>query len=240
VSGLSIDVEAAIGDLALTVRLDTRDRPLVLVGPNGAGKTSILLLVLGATRPTRGSIELGGQALFDSSRSIDLPPEDRRLGYVPQHYGLFPHMTAAGNVLFALECRNHLPRAARLERARELLAAFDVAHLENRRTGSLSGGEGQRVALARALAAEPSALLLDEPLAALDVSVRRHLRDFLRGRLAELGLPTIVVTHDADDAAALSDDIAVLEQGRIVQRGTIDELRAQPATEFVRELFLRR
>src|SRR5262245_25184695 len=146
---LAIDVELAIGDLAVAVELDTRARPLVLVGPNGAGKTSILLAVLGATRPQRGSIELGGETLFDSAKSIDLPPEDRRLGYVPQHYGLFPHMTVVGNVLFALECRNHLPPPARLARARELLAAFDVAHLESRSPGSLSGGEGQRVALAR-------------------------------------------------------------------------------------------
>ena len=236
-SGLAIDVEATFGDFTLAVHLDTRDRPLVLVGPNGAGKTSILLLALGATRPTRGTIALDGEALFDSSAGIDLPPEDRRLGYVPQNYGLFPHMTAAANVAFALECRNHASRAERRDRALELLAAFDVAHLEARFPGSLSGGEAQRVALARALAAEPSALLLDEPLAALDVSVRRQLRDFLRERLDRLRLPTIAVTHDVADAAALSDDIAVIERGRIVQRGTLAELRAAPATEFVRELF---
>jgi molybdate transport system ATP-binding protein len=235
-TGLAIDFEATVGALDLAIRLETGRRPLVLVGPNGSGKTSVLLAVLGAVRPRRGTITLDGTALFDAGRAVDLAPEDRRLGYVPQDYGLFPHLTVAANVAFPLECRR-VPRVERARRVHELLARFDVADLAARRPTSLSGGERQRVALARALAASPAALLLDEPLAALDVAVRRQIREFLASRLAALGLPAIVVTHDAADAAAIGEDIAVLERGRIVQRGTIGELRAEPATDFVRELF---
>lgn len=235
-TGLSIHAAARVGELDLEIRLETRGKPLVLVGPNGAGKTSVLLLVLGALRPARGMIALDGESLFDSRRGVELPPEDRGLGYVPQDYGLFPHMTVAANVSFALECRRRMRRADRRRRALELLREFDVGHLAERQPTSLSGGEGQRVALARALAAEPRALLLDEPLAALDASVRRPLREFLAARLAALELPAIVVTHDADDAAAFGDDVAVIEHGRIVQRGSLDELRSRPATDFVREL----
>ena len=233
---LHIDVEGRVGTLEVAVELATRQQPLVLVGPNGAGKTSLLLMVLGALRPSRGRVDLEGESLFDLARGIDLPIEDRGLGYVPQDYGLFPHMSVLANVAFGLECRHRLRRADRRRRALDLLADLDVGHLAERLPGSLSGGEGQRVALARALASEPRALLLDEPLAALDASVRRQMREFLPGRLAKLGLPAIVVTHDAADAAAFGDDIAVLEAGRLVQRGSRSELRSRPATPFVGEL----
>jgi molybdate transport system ATP-binding protein len=236
VTVLRIDVEGRVGDLELAVRLETGRGPLVLVGPNGAGKTSLLLMVLGALRPRRGSVELEGEPLFDSERGIELPPEDRGLGYVPQDYGLFPNMTVLGNVVFGLECRHRLQRTERRRRALELLETLEAAHLAPRLPGSLSGGEGQRVALARALASEPRALLLDEPLAALDASVRRQLREFLPGRLAKLRLPSIVVTHDAADANAFGEDVAVVERGRLVQRGALAELRARPATPFVAEL----
>jgi molybdate transport system ATP-binding protein len=235
-SRLSFDVDGKVGTLELSVALETGDRPLVLVGPNGAGKTTLLLMLLGVMRPRRGTIALDGAALFDAGRGIDLVPEERCLGYLPQTYGLFPHMTVAGNVAFGLECRRRLRGAERRRRALELLEALDVAQLADRRPDSLSGGEGQRVALARALASEPRALLLDEPLAAVDAAVRRQLREFLPSRLAMLRLPAIVVTHDVADAAAFGDDIVVLEAGRVVQRGSLGELRAHPATPFVAEL----
>jgi molybdate transport system ATP-binding protein len=233
---LRFDLEGSIGPLDLRVRLETADGPLVLVGPNGAGKTSVLLMLLGALRPRRGWVELDGETLLDTERAIDLAPQERGLGYVPQDYGLFPHMTVLGNVAFGLECRKRLRRAERRERALALLEELEVAHLADRLPGSLSGGEGQRVALARALASDPRALLLDEPLAALDASVRRQVRELLPSRLAIAKLPAIVVTHDADDAAAFGEDIAVIEAGRVVQRGTIADLRAHPATPFVEEL----
>ena len=234
-SRLSFDLEKRIGPLHLSVGLDAGERPLVLVGPNGAGKTTLLLMLLGAIRPQRGRIELGGDVLLDIASGIDVVPEERGLGYVPQDYGLFPHLTALGNVAFGLECRRRLGKAERRERALALLEELEVAHVAARLPRSLSGGEGQRVALARALASEPRALLLDEPLAALDASVRRQLREFLPSRLAALKLPTIVVTHDGADAAAFGEDIAVLEAGRIAQRGTLVDLRRRPATPFVAE-----
>ena len=234
-SRLSCDLKGRLGSLQLAVRLDVGERPLVLVGPNGAGKTTVLLMLLGAIRPERGHVELAGDTLLDTATRVDIAPEDRSLGYVPQDYGLFPHMTVLGNVAFGLECRRRFGRAERRERALELLDALEIAHLAARLPDSLSGGEGQRVALARALASEPRALLLDEPLAALDASVRRQLREFLPSRLAALKLPTIVVTHDALDAAAFGEDVAVLEAGHIVQRGTLGELRRRPATPFVAE-----
>jgi molybdate transport system ATP-binding protein len=236
VNRLGVELEGRVGPLELAVRLETGDRPLVLVGPNGAGKTSVLLMVLGALRPLRGRVELDDETLFDAERRIDLAPEERGLGYVPQDYGLFPHMTAIANVAFGLECRHRLRRAERRERARALLEALEAGHLADRLPHSLSGGEGQRVALARALASEPRALLLDEPLAALDASVRRQLREFLPSWLAMLKLPAIVVTHDPTDAAAFGEDIAVMEAGRLIQRGTLRDLRERPATPFVAEL----
>jgi len=234
-SRLSFELGGRVGTLELAVSLDAGERPLVLVGPNGSGKTTLLLMLIGAVRPRRGRIELDGETLLDTAAGVDVVPEERGLGYVPQHYALFPHLSVLGNVSFGLECRSRYRRAERRTRALALLEALEVAHLAPRRPDSLSGGEGQRVALARALAAEPRALLLDEPLAALDAAVRRQLREFLPSRLSSLRLPTIVVTHDAADAAAFGEDIAVLEAGRIVQRGTLQELRRRPATPFVAE-----
>jgi molybdate transport system ATP-binding protein len=229
---LTVDVRATIGALPLAVSLATDGGPLIVVGPNGAGKTSALLLALGVLRPAAGRVVLGGDVLFDSATGTDVAAEDRRIGYLPQDYGLFPHLTAAANIEFALGCRGGA-RAGHRDRARALLADLEIGSLADRRPATLSGGERQRVALARALAIEPRALLLDEPLAALDVGARRAVRSFLAATLARLGLPAIVVTHDAADAVALGDRIAVLESGRIVQTGSLADLRAAPASPFV-------
>jgi molybdate transport system ATP-binding protein len=229
---LTVDVRATIGALPLAVALTTDGGPLIVVGPNGAGKTSALLLALGVLRPAAGRVVLGGDVLFDSATGTDVAAEDRRIGYLPQDYGLFPHLTAAANIEFALGCRGGA-RAGHRDRARALLADLEIGALADRRPATLSGGERQRVALARALAIEPRALLLDEPLAALDVGARRAVRGFLAATLARLGLPAIVVTHDAADAVALGDRIAVIESGRLVQTGSLADLRAAPASPFV-------
>jgi molybdate transport system ATP-binding protein len=229
---LTVDVRATIGALPLAVSLATDGGPLIVVGPNGAGKTSALLLALGVLRPAAGRIVLDSDVLFDSATGTDVAAEDRRIGYLPQDYGLFPHLTAAANIEFALGCRGGA-RAGHRDRARALLADLEIGSLADRRPATLSGGERQRVALARALAIEPRALLLDEPLAALDVGARRAVRGFLAATLARLGLPAIVVTHDAADAVALGDRIAVIESGRLVQTGSLADLRAAPASPFV-------
>jgi molybdate transport system ATP-binding protein len=206
----------------------------VIVGPNGAGKTSVLRMLLGALRPEAGTIALDGRVLFDAARSIDLPVHQRGLGYVPQGYGLFPHLNALDNVALPIALRApELSRAERRSRARALLVHFDAERLAEHKPQALSGGEQQRVALARALAGEPRALLLDEPLSALDPLARRTMRSVLAADLARLGLPALVVTHDPADAAALGARIAVLEAGRVVQQGSFAELRARPATPFV-------
>jgi molybdate transport system ATP-binding protein len=234
---LEAKLSGRIGALEIDAELDTADGTLVIVGPNGAGKTSVLLMLLGALEPSEGRVVVNGRVLFDSASSMNLRLEDRALGYVPQDYALFPHLSVLENVEFVLKCRRQRwsGRAVR-ERALAVLEDLDMAAFAGRRVHTLSGGEKQRVALARALAAEPSALLLDEPLAALDVGARREVRAFLRGYLDELALPTIIVSHEAKDAAELGHGVAVLERGRVIQTGRWSELCAAPLTPFVEEL----
>jgi molybdate transport system ATP-binding protein len=232
-TALDVEVHGAAGALAIDVVFRTADAPLVLAGPNGAGKTRALMMILGAGRPTRGHVTLDGTTLYDGSRGIDVPIEDRRIGFLPQRYGLFPHLDVLGNVAFGIVAPSR-PERRRL--ARQALEDVDAGALAARRPTELSGGETQRVALARALAARPRALLLDEPLAALDVSVRREMRRFLAARLRAWSIPTVVVTHDRADAEALEGDVVVIESGAVTQRGRLADLAATPATDFVRQL----
>jgi len=235
-TGWCVQVQLEVGALSLDVALDGDASPLALVGPNGSGKTTLLRAITGALRPVRGRIEVDGRSLFDSERGVDAPSERRRIGYVPQGQGLFPHLRVIDNVAFGLSSgARRRPRAARRRLALDMLQALDCDHLAGRPPVRLSGGERQRVALARALVIEPALLLLDEPLAALDATARRAVRTFLAGRLRALGRPSIVVTHDVRDVAALGARVCVLEQGCIVQRGDLAALRAAPATDFVAE-----
>jgi molybdate transport system ATP-binding protein len=224
---LEVRLAKRIGTLELALELTVGAETLLVAGPNGAGKSTLLRLLLGVVRPDRGRIALEGRILFDAN--LDVPAEDRRLGYVPQDYALFPHLDALGNVAFGLA---GFPRRERLARAAAWLGRMGASHLAHRRVEALSGGERQRVALTRALAREPRALLLDEPFASLDSSARRELRASLRRSLLEWRLPALIVSHDPDDAM-LADRIAVLERGRIVQQGTREELRAAPSSAFV-------
>jgi molybdate transport system ATP-binding protein len=230
VSVLTVDVGGAVGALAINAAFRTGETPLVIVGPNGAGKTSLLMMILGAVRPTRGRIALDDVALFDAALGADVPVEWRHIGFLPQRYALFPHLDAAANVAYGI---GGASRAERRRLAVEALAALDVAHLARRRPVELSGGEAQRVALARALASGPRALVLDEPFAALDASVRHDVRRFLAERLRAWRLPTVVVTHDRADADAFEGELVVIERGAVVQAGRLTELAANPASEFV-------
>jgi ABC-type sulfate/molybdate transport systems ATPase subunit len=232
-----IDVQARVGSFELDVTLAGEDRPVALAGPNGSGKTTLLRLIAGAHRPQRGRIVLGGRTLYDSERGVELPPEQRGVGYVPQGYGLFPHLRVLDNVAFALaSSRPKQTRAARDDAALQQLDELGCQHLAGRFPGELSGCEQQRVALARALAADPALLLLDEPLAAMDASARRSLRGLLAAHLRARGRPALVATHDVRDVLALDATVCVLHAGRIVQRGSAAELRRAPATDFVAEL----
>jgi molybdate transport system ATP-binding protein len=195
---------------------------VALVGPSGAGKTSVLRAIAGLLRPEQGRVAVGSNVWFDSAADLDLPPEQRSVGLVFQEYALFPHMTVGENVAYAGP-----------DRADELLELLAIAPLRDARPGELSGGERQRVALARALARDPAVLLLDEPLAALDAHTRARVRAELGDLLTRLRLPTLLVTHDFQDAAALAPRIGVLVDGRIVQHGTAPELVAGPTSPFV-------
>ena len=183
------------------------------LGPSGCGKTTLLRLVAGFESPDAGEIRLGGE------RIDPLPAERRGFGMVFQHYALFPHLTVAGNVAFGLEERR-LPRAEIAARVEAALARVELAGLGSRRVGELSGGQQQRVALARALAPEPQLLLLDEPLSNLDPSLRERTRRDLARFLAELGMTTILVTHEQEEAFELGHRVALLSGGRLAQVGT--------------------
>ncbi|HEX4324099.1 MAG TPA: ABC transporter ATP-binding protein [Gaiellaceae bacterium] len=195
---------------------------VALVGPSGAGKSTVLNTIAGLVKPAAGSIRCDEETWFDAERGVFVRPEDRRVGLVFQDYALFPHLTVRQNVEYAR--RHH---------ADEYLDRFQIRHLQDARPGSLSGGERQRVALARALARDPAILLLDEPLAALDAHTKVDVRAELQQLLAGLEIPTLLVTHDFEDAAALADEVGVIVEGRLRQTGTPADLVAQPADPFV-------
>ncbi|UJA19206.1 ABC transporter ATP-binding protein [Thermoleophilia bacterium SCSIO 60948] len=208
-------------------------RCLALVGRSGAGKTSVLRALAGLRRPDSGRIACEGETWFDAEAGVWVDPEERRCGYVFQDYALFPHLSARANVCFGIR---GLPRSERRERADSILAELGLADRLEAKPATLSGGERQRVALARAIASEPRALLLDEPLSALDASSRAAASRTLAAVLARLGVPTVMVSHDFAEAATFGDEVAVIEAGRIVQRGAAGELAAAPGSAFVAEI----
>jgi molybdate transport system ATP-binding protein len=214
-------------DLALAVPADAC---VALAGPSGAGKTTVLRVAAGLLRPDRGRVSCGEQTWLDTERGIALPPDARRCGYVFQDYALFGHLRVWQNVAYGMRGSS---RSQRRSGAHDLLARFGIEHLASARPATLSGGERQRVALARALAMRPQVLLLDEPLSALDTRTRaqagRELGSVLRGA----GVPSLLVTHDFLEAAALAGTVAVVDRGRVVQSGQPGDLAARPATAFV-------
>ena len=231
-------VQLRLGEMDLDVDLSGDARPTALIGPNGSGKTTLLRTIAGAHRPAAGQIRLGDRLVFDGESGLDLPPEERGVGYVPQGYGLFPHLSVLDNVAFGWRSASRRePPLRRRQAAAEILDRLGGAHLSARSPSKLSGGEQQRVALARALMIDPHILLLDEPLAALDAPARRRLRGFLSGHLNARKRPAVVVTHDVRDVLALDALVVAVEDGRVVQQGSADALAAEPATDFVAEFF---
>ncbi|HZI91664.1 MAG TPA: ABC transporter ATP-binding protein [Thermoleophilaceae bacterium] len=231
---LALEADTALGGLRLELTLEVAGGEcLALAGPSGAGKTSVLRIVAGLLRPDSGRVRCGEETWLDTERKLDAAPERRRLGYLFQDYALFPNLSAWRNVAYGMA---GVPRQQRRERATALLERFGMAAHADSRPGTLSGGERQRVALARALARAPRALLLDEPLSALDARTRAHAGRELAGLLAEAAVPAILVTHDFEEAALLADRVAVMDAGRVVQIGTAAELAAAPASSFVADL----
>ena len=230
---LALEADTTVGALRLRVALEVADGEcLAVAGPSGAGKTSVLRIVAGLLRPDRGRVGCGEETWLDTARGLSLAPDRRRLGYLFQAYALFPHLSAWRNVAYGMDA----PRAHRRGRAVEMLDRFDMGAHADSRPATLSGGERQRVALARALARAPRALLLDEPLSALDARTRAHAGRRLAELLRDAAVPTIMVTHDFEEAALLADRVAVMDAGRVVQTGTAADLAAAPASSFVADL----
>jgi molybdate transport system ATP-binding protein len=236
VSGLEAQVRARVGDLQLDVALDIGEGETVaLLGPNGAGKTSVLRALAGLLPLAGGFVAVDGDPWERAGAERRLPPERRSVGLVFQDYLLFPHLRAVDNVAYGLRRRGHRRSEARA-RALAWIDRVGLAGLGGRWPAELSGGQQQRVALARALAPEPRLLLLDEPLAALDVATRREVRHDLRAHLADFPGMTVVVTHDPVDALVLAERIVIVEDGRAVQQGSALDVTSRPRSSFAADV----
>lgn len=205
----------------------------VLFGPSGCGKTTVLRCLAGLERPQEGRIQFGDETWFDAARDICLPPQQRGIGFVFQDYALFPHLNIEENLAYGLR---EFPADERRRRVSEMLERFELRGLEKRRAGQLSGGQQQRAALARALVRRPRLLLLDEPLSALDATLREQLRSELRRLLMASGIPVLLVTHDRGEALALGDEIAVMNHGEVRQSGPVLEVFNRPASPEVAKI----
>jgi len=212
-----------LSDISLSV---TPGEVIALLGPSGCGKTTLLRAIAGLERPTTGSISLGGRVV--SGPGVFVPPERRRIGMVFQDWALFPHLDVARNVGYGLP-RNDLSA----ERVRETLSLVGLDSAAGRMPGTLSGGQQQRVALARALAPRPAVLLLDEPFSNLDSSLRSQVRTEIHHLLVELGVTTVFVTHDQDEAFVMGDRVAVIHDGCLAQVGSPDDLYRRPANQWI-------
>src|SRR3989440_11221500 len=224
------------GDLAALEGLDLQvpaGELVSLLGPSGCGKTTTLRLVAGFLRPEAGEIWVGDRCL--SSPTSAVPPERRRMAMIFQSYALWPHMTVAQNVAYGLRFRPGVSKTERVARVKEMLRVVQLAGYESRYPGELSGGQQQRVAVARALGVEPEFRLLDEPLSNLDANLREEMRFEIRRLHEAFAITTLYVTHDQAVAMVISDRIAVLERGRVVQVGAADEIFLRPRTRFVAE-----
>lgn len=234
---LDATIDVRRGDFRLDASFRVEDgETLALLGPNGAGKSTILRCILGLVPLDAGRVVLDGEVLDDAETDVFCEPDRRRIGAVFQDYLLFRHLSVAENVAFGLRARGTKKDVAR-QVAHSLLQLFAIDHLADRFPSQLSGGESQRVALARALAIEPRAILLDEPLAALDVATRRVVRDELARFLTTFDGPRVIVTHDPDDARRLADRVVVVESGRVVQSGSVSDVSSRPASPYVAALF---
>ena len=232
---LEADFTVSRGEIELTVAISAPAGQVTSVlGPNGSGKSTLLDCIAGTVGIDDGSIVLGGVVLDQPPKAF-LPQRNRQVGAVHQDLLLFPHMRVLDNVAFGPRSRG-LPASAARSRAREWLAKVGAGELEARRPGELSGGQAQRVALARALATEPHALLLDEPLSALDAGTRIEVRRELRRYLDDYEGATVLVTHDPLDVLALADRVAILEHGRLSQAGSVAEVTRHPRSRYVADL----
>jgi spermidine/putrescine transport system ATP-binding protein len=209
------------------INLNIKDREFVtLLGPSGCGKTTTLRIIGGFTNPDRGNV------IFDGKKINHLPPYKRNVNTIFQRYALFPHLDVYENVAFGLQI-NKVPKSEIAHKVSEMLALVNLRGFEKRRVNSLSGGQQQRVAIARALVNSPRVLLLDEPLGALDLKLRKEMQTELKNMQQRLGITFIYVTHDQEEALTMSDTVVVMNDGRILQQGTPQDLYNEPANAFV-------
>lgn len=230
---IQIDATLTLADFRLAPRLQVGPGITVLFGQSGAGKTLTLEAIAGLLTPDTGRIVIHDRPVFDRTAGLNVPPYDRRLGYVVQSYALFPHLTVAQNVAYGVF---DLPRAQREQRVNHLLRTLGIHDLADRRPAQVSGGQAQRTALARALVRRPQALLLDEPFAALDDGVALALRRELRRLVRDLNLPVLMVTHDLTEASHIGDRIAVMDAGQVLQVGDRPDVLQRPRTPRVARL----
>ena len=221
---LTVAIRRNLRDFTLETEFGVgKGETFVLIGENGAGKSSLLFLLSGILSPESGHISIGERVLYDGPNGIDVPAEERDIGFVFQNYAIFPHLTVFENVAFGLRRRKVPPSEIR-SRVEEHLALLALESLSSVRADQISGGERQRTALARALVIAPALLLLDEPVSALDAVAQERMRWRLRNYVRKADVPCIAVTHSFRDALSLGDRIGVMERGRIVQNGTPEEM----------------
>ncbi len=229
---LEVHIAKRLEDFTLDVSFAAPDGPLSVLGSSGAGKSMLLRCIAGLDRPDRGRIVLNGRTLLDAGRRVHVPSRERRVGMLFQHYALFPHRTLAENIAFGMR---NLPKEEQSRRVALLLHRTHLAGLEHRYPREVSGGEQQRAALARALAIEPEALLLDEPLSALDTHLRSQMEAHLQETFAAYPHPALLVTHNIEEAYRLGEQMLVLSRGRIAAFGAKDEIfRSPPSLEVAR------
>ena len=232
---LSVAIRREIVGFILDIIFNVPHGLTVLFGPSGAGKSLTLQAIAGLFSLDSANIALDGIVWHDSTNGFYLPPQRRRVGYVPQNYALFPHLTVEENIVFGLKVRGRQGNQGN-QRVSELIELMQLKGLERRRPAQLSGGQQQRVALARALAPDPLLLLLDEPFSSLDAAVRETLREEMRALHERIHVPIVLVTHDAAEARALADTIVVIQQGRVLQVNTPDEVFRSPQTRTIATL----
>jgi molybdate transport system ATP-binding protein/molybdate transport system permease protein len=222
---LEVQIAKRLADFTLDVSFSAGDEPLSVLGPSGAGKSMLLKCIAGLERPDRGRVVLNGRVLLESETKVHLPARERRIGMLFQHYGLFPHRTLAANIAFGIQ---DLPEEDRRARVSALVQRMHIAGLEDRYPRRVSGGEQQRAALARALAIEPEALLLDEPLSALDTHLRSQMEAELQQAFDQYARPSLLVTHNIEEAYRLGKRLLVLSRGKVAAFGAKDEIFLRP------------
>lgn len=232
-TGLQVKLQKKINGFSLDIEWQVGNELAVLFGFSGAGKSMTLQLIAGLMKPEKGQVSLDDTVYLDSSAGISLPPQKRPFGYVFQDLALFPHMTVLRNILYGAA---NLPKNEKLDSAQDMIRTFKLKGLEDRYPYEISGGQKQRVAFARALIRRPKLLMLDEPFSALDRPLRLEMRHFLREIRDNFTIPVLLVTHDFEEAVAISDKIIVYEHGQIAQVGSPERIRSNPANLYVSEL----